>query len=251
MGDIHGAFLALKECLEMVQFDYDRDLLVQIGDIADGAPQVYECVEELIKIRKLVAIRGNHDNWLAEFIRTDYHPYNWNYGGRGTLISYLGRAGKEGKYFQRGKGYKTALSPSDIPEQHRDFFLSQSPYLIDEKVRCFVHGGFDRSLPIEQQDGSELYYNRSLFKDAVEHQLNGEPYIIKDEFTEIFIGHTPTQNWDSDVPMKKFNIYNVDTGAGHEGKLTIMDIDTKEYWQSRPIPELYGNYVIRDVVGNK
>jgi serine/threonine protein phosphatase 1 len=31
----------------------------------------------------------------------------------------------------------------------------------------------------------------------------------------------------------------MDTGAGHSGKLTIMDIDKKTFWQSDPLPELY------------
>jgi len=32
--------------------------------------------------------------------------------------------------------------------------------------------------------------------------------------------------------MKAANIYNLDTGAGHTGRLSIMDVDTKEFWQS-------------------
>jgi serine/threonine protein phosphatase 1 len=36
-----------------------------------------------------------------------------------------------------------------------------------------------------------------------------------------------------------FNITNMDTGAGHTGKLTIMDIDSKIFWQSDPLPKLY------------
>jgi serine/threonine protein phosphatase 1 len=58
-------------------------------------------------------------------------------------------------------------------------------------------------------------------------------------FDEIYLGHTPTTNWQTDQPMKAFNIYNLDTGAGHSGRLTIMDIDSKAYWQSDPMAELY------------
>jgi serine/threonine protein phosphatase 1 len=39
--------------------------------------------------------------------------------------------------------------------------------------------------------------------------------------------------------MKAANIWNLDTGAGYNGKLTIMDIKTKEYWQSDLVTELY------------
>ena len=34
------------------------------------------------------------------------------------------------------------------------------------------------------------------------------------------------------VPMNRCNVWNLDTGAGYRGRLTIMDIDSKEYWQS-------------------
>jgi serine/threonine protein phosphatase 1 len=36
-------------------------------------------------------------------------------------------------------------------------------------------------------------------------------------------------------------VWNIDTGAGWSGKLTIMNVDTKEYWQSDLISELYKN----------
>jgi serine/threonine protein phosphatase 1 len=41
------------------------------------------------------------------------------------------------------------------------------------------------------------------------------------------------------VPVQKANIWNIDTGAAFKGPLTIMDADTKEYWQSDPVFELY------------
>ena len=43
------------------------------------------------------------------------------------------------------------------------------------------------------------------------------------------------------VPMNRCNVWNLDTGAGYRGKLTIMDIDSKEYWQSDMAILLYPN----------
>lgn len=37
-------------------------------------------------------------------------------------------------------------------------------------------------------------------------------------------------------------IRNLDTGAGSSGKLTIMNIDTHDYWQSDQVNEIYGDY---------
>ncbi len=35
--------------------------------------------------------------------------------------------------------------------------------------------------------------------------------------------------------MKAANVYNLDTGAGGTGRLTIMEVATKQFWQSDPI----------------
>lgn len=40
-------------------------------------------------------------------------------------------------------------------------------------------------------------------------------------------------------PVRSSNVWNLDQGAGYEGKLTIMDVDTHEYWQSDIISDLY------------
>jgi serine/threonine protein phosphatase 1 len=40
----------------------------------------------------------------------------------------------------------------------------------------------------------------------------------------------------------------MDTGAGWAGKLTIMDVQTKEYWQSDPVQSLYPDAVPRRTV---
>lgn len=240
MGDIHGAYEALKQCLQRSGFDYENDTLIQLGDVVDGYPETYECVDELLKIKNLITIRGNHDEWMREFIDTDFHPFYWTYGGKGTLISYLKCAGKEGRYFSTGSGFKTSLISSDIPDTHKAFFRNQQLYHIDKENRCFVHGGFERHIPFIEQRESKYYWNRNLWQGALQQQQNGgEAFDTETEFKEIFIGHSPTTHWGTDQPLTAFNITNLDTGAGHSGRLTVMDVDTKEFWQSDPLPELY------------
>jgi serine/threonine protein phosphatase 1 len=59
------------------------------------------------------------------------------------------------------------------------------------------------------------------------------------KWEDIFIGHTPTQLYAARVPIHACNLWGLDTGAGWSGQLTLMDIDTHEYWQSDPTPVLY------------
>jgi serine/threonine protein phosphatase 1 len=118
-------------------------------------------------------------------------------------------------------------------------------YHNDEQGRCFVHAGFNRHLPFTGQIPSIYFWDRELWAAALEWQVNerintGQPPLkIKTPFTSIFLGHTPTIRWNTTDPMRGSNVYNLDTGAGQSGRLTIMEIKTKEYWQSDPVTELY------------
>lgn len=242
MGDIHGAYKALKQCLNRAGFDYENDILIQLGDVVDRYPESFECVEELLKIKQLIALRGNHDDWFDDFAKTDFHPYFWNHGGKATLSSYLHHTDKSGYFFQTAIGYKSALESTDIPASHKVFFNNLKPYYIDEEQRCFVHAGFNASLPFLGQRTEDYYFDRSLWENACLCQEKGEPFKIKAEFKEIYIGHTPTTKLNTDQPMHVFNIHNLDTGAGNSGRLTIMDIDTKEFWQSDLTLDLYKDF---------
>ena len=238
MGDVHGAYNAMKQCLERSEFNYDTDVLIQLGDIADGHEQVYECVEELLKIKNLVALKGNHDEWFNEFIETGYHPDQWRQGGTATALSYLRNIGKKESLIKTSQGgFKTALNPDDIPDTHQKFFREQRLYYIDASNNCFVHAGFDREKPFEGQRQQNYFWDRDLWNSALsfkEQMKPGSTFEITTPFTEIFIGHTGTMKWRTDRPIHIANIWNLDT-AGHGGKLTIMDVQTKEYWQSDPL----------------
>ena len=250
IGDIHGSHKGLIQVLERSNFNNEKDQLIQLGDICDGWPEVYQCVEELLKIKDLIAIRGNHDDLFRKWLIDDIHPFGWRQKGIGTLKSYSEQV--DCTYSNSYKGYRTTLTPEKVPVEHYNFFMStQKLYHIDNNV-LFVHGGFNRHFPLQytlDKDAEILYWDRDLWFSALSYKaMNNEEYSfkIKDEFKEIFIGHTPTINWsDKDnnpitTPMHAGVVWNLDTGAKYAGgKVTIMDIDTKEYWQSDFSKDLY------------
>lgn len=245
LGDLHGAAKALDQCLDRSGFDRNNDVLIQLGDVVDGYDEVFECVETLLGVKNLIAIKGNHDDWFHEFLTTDFHPRFWTYGGLGTIRSYLKHTGKPGMFRATSAGYKTALVSSDIPASHRDFFSRQRLYYVESDNRCYVHGGFKPGVPFNKQRPEDFYWDRTLWEHAYQQKLlaGGEGaqdvFGVVPDFSEVYLGHTPTINWDTDQPLNAFNVWNLDTGAGHSGRLTIMDVETKEYWQSDPLPTLY------------
>ncbi len=235
MGDIHGAYQALIQCLVRFNFDYENDILIQLGDVVDGNPEVYECVEELLKIKNLIAIKGNHDVWFGQFLETDFQPVAWNFGGLNTIESYLKHCQPKGKIIKSGKGYKTSMNSNDFPANHKAFFKNQKLYYVDDKNQCFVHAGFDDTKPFYEQEETNYYFDRSLWIESIQLQKQKLPIQRLAKFSQIFIGHTPTLNFGYSIPMLAQNIWNLDTGAGKGGKLSIMDINTNEYWQSDKI----------------
>src|ERR1700687_803559 len=128
IGDIHGAARALNQCLERSGFDFEYDQLIQLGDVVDGFADAYASIEILLRAKNLIALKGNHDDWFLEFIRTGYHPAGWHFGGKETVLSYLKLTKKEHLIQSRREGFMTALDPKDIPESHRQFFEGQLLY---------------------------------------------------------------------------------------------------------------------------
>jgi serine/threonine protein phosphatase 1 len=225
MGDIHGAYLALIQCLKAVNFDYEQDTLIQLGDIADGWPQVPEIVEELLKIKNLISLRGNHDAWLEEWLELGVTTrLHFDQGGEASLEAYINKR----------------LDGDFNEENHLNFFKKQRNYYIDNENRLFLHAGYTSKLGVGHEDRqSNYYWDRSLWTASM--SVHTGTLSKTKMYKEVFIGHTTTMMWNIVYPMNKGNVWNLDTGAGFSGKLTIMDVNTKEYWQSDFVKTLYPN----------
>jgi len=72
IGDIHGNYRALRQCLERVQFNYDKDILISLGDLCDRNTETREVFNELLKIKNFKMVIGNHDQWMIEWSETGH-----------------------------------------------------------------------------------------------------------------------------------------------------------------------------------
>lgn len=226
LGDVHGRYSALLEVLKKSKFDYKKDKLIVLGDIVDGGNKTFEVVEELLKIKNLVFILGNHDIWFMNAWGQELVPNLWvHQGGDKTLESYRLPTKVQGYVVDDTELPKPLL----IPITHQDFFNTGVYYFVEDNM-VFVHGGFDPKVPIEKQTKEFITWDRELIQIS-----KSEPIA---QYLKVFVGHTTTQmisdvhkNWTK--PIKYTNLICMDTGAGWNGKLTIMNIDTEEYWQSK------------------
>ena len=229
IGDIHGALQALVQLIGKVGPQKD-DTLIFIGDYVDGWSESAQVISFLINLEKkfnCIFIKGNHDLWCEQWLINGSTNDLWlNNGGRATIASY-----------------------QDMSEerrmQHIDFFRRMKLYFVDEHHRLFIHAGFTSMQGPERETyESNYYWDRTLWEMAVcmnkriekDSKLYPKRLLLYDE---IFIGHTPTLQFGSDIPMQGCNVWNVDTGAAFTGKISALDIDTKEFWQSDSCQSLY------------
>lgn len=206
--DTHGELPALLDLFKQAEFDYQEDRLIHLGDVVDRGVDSFGVVEELIKIKNLIAIRGNHDDWFNTYIHIGLHPAPY--------------------YFSECRNSYTVNGDVKIPQRHKDFFASQIISYTDEHNRFFCHAGFETEDLVQDQNDEEFFWNRYLWERALSVH-NGQRLNDINGFDQIFIGHTPTFNTRIGgkrvtEPMYKAQVVNLDTGGVFGGKHSMIDI---------------------------
>lgn len=236
IGDLHGGHRSLVQALHRSSFDYEHDKLVITGDVVDGWPDSRKVVTELNKVKHKHFVIGNHDQWFMDYLRTGLAHNAWlSQGGAATLRSYGAVVTMDKVGLYNIKDYSVIEEPN-IPISHKRFFESGTYYHIQDG-NLFIHGGFNPSLRLEQHDPEDLMWDRDIALAV----MKGETGLGYDNFN-IFLGHTSTSSVTIDGPVNSDNIWLIDQGGGFEGKLTIMDVETKEFWQSDKVSDLYPDY---------
>ncbi len=231
IGDIHGGLKALFQILERAHIK-TTDGLIFLGDYVDGwsdSPAVLDFLITLNTTHNCLFLRGNHDALLLQWLQNQDTNKLWlDHGGDKTVQSYLD-------------------IDTQTKNQHKSFLETLHNFYVDDQNQLFVHAGFTNKNGAQHEYFSEmLYWDRTLWETAIALDTriltsnNHYPKRLKC-YQNIFIGHTPVTQIGMQIPTKKANIWNLDTAAGFAGKLSIMDINSHQFWQSDPLPDLYPN----------
>ena len=229
IGDVHGGYIALKQLINRVQHQPD-DQFIFLGDYADGWSQTPEVIDFLIQFRSeydCILLKGNHDALCEDFLLGKSMNELWFiHGGEATA-----------------KAYEIVFE--ERKRLHLDFLSSLELCHLDDENRLFVHAGFTNLRGVKDEHFQEmLYWDRTLWEEAIALPADAERdsiYFPKrlQLYKEIYIGHTPTTRYNSFEPMHSLDVWNVDTGGAFKGKITALDVETKEFWQSDPVYQLY------------
>ena len=212
IGDIHGQDHLLTSLLAHIQTDvmlqdYDRRVLVFIGDYVDRGPGSRSVVDRILAglpLFETVALKGNHEQMLLEFMS---EPELWDVyrriGGAETLVSY-------------GVDRDFIYAPDVAPASIRDSFLAVLPQAHHDFLRTlslsydcgdyhFVHAGVRPGVPLHLQTEEDRLWIRDQFLTA------GDVF----EGRVIVHGHTPKRE-----PENLGYRVGIDTGAYMTGRLT-------------------------------
>lgn len=231
IGDIHGGYLALVDILKKPKLT-PSDTLVFLGDYVDGwsdSPKVLDYLIDLQTRYTCIFLRGNHDQLLLDWFITGIENPLWlAHGGQSTIDAYKNIS-------------------EDKKQKHIQFLESLSEYHLDDQNRLFVHAGFTNPNGAEFEYFPKMFYwDRTLWETAIALDQTIDPSDVRYPkrfklYHEVYIGHTPVTRMDKTIPVGIKNIWNIDTGAAFKGALSLLDVSTKQFWQSRPVCDYYPN----------
>lgn len=208
IGDIHGHLTALDALLELIPANKD-DLLIFLGDYVDKGPDVPGVLNRLIDIsntRNAVFLRGNHDQLMLD-ARKDaaLHLPGWEcLSGGDPLASY-------------GKGTTRKLLKA-VPKEHIAFLKNAVGYHETDDF-IFVHAGISPDRAPADESTDTLQWQK--LPHAAAHS-SGKTVIC---------GHTAQDSGDiADLD----HTICIDTGIAKGLKLTALDLQSFQFWQSDP-----------------
>ncbi|SFA45465.1 serine/threonine protein phosphatase 1 [Pedobacter suwonensis] len=231
IGDIHGGLKGLIQLFERAGVSKE-DKLIFLGDYVDGWSESAQVIDHLIRLdesHQCIFIKGNHDAWCIDWLEKGIVDEVWFvHGGKLTMDSYRNLS-------------------DGAKKEHLNFFKRMKDYHVDGQNNLFIHAGFSSMHGPEKERYSSNYsWDRTLWEMALamDNRIKKDAAIYPKRlllYHEIYIGHTPTLYYNTNLPMQGCSVWNIDTGAAFTGKLSCLDIETKQFWQSDTLQSLYPN----------
>lgn len=212
VGDIHGHFQRLQQCLDSVGFNPAVDRLFSVGDLVDRGPHSAQALDWLSQ-PWFHAVQGNHESLAINHLR----------GGRLDLDMYRAAGG----------GWFLDL-PTDQQRPFVDAFLempialevqthdgpvgllhADSPFACWEALRASLLDDDDPRIREVCQ------WSRRRLKEGDDARVEG--------LRALLVGHTPV------LKVKVLgNVWHLDTGGWSSGCFSLLDLATLEVVSPMP-----------------
>lgn len=181
VGDLHGAYQTFMEKLVLLEFDFEKDLVICVGDIVDRGRENLQCIK-LLNEPWFKSVRGNHEDFCIV----------------GSYDSHIANIHKDPR---NGGAWLYKLS-DELIEGIATLFIGL-PLAMEVQYKGNLYGFTHADMPFTEwgdlyiTDDSQVEVHGRTIQDWLLWSRFG--YDTKDEFTEVvngvkavFHGHTPT-----------------------------------------------------------
>ena len=178
ISDIHGQYEAFDRLLEKIQYDSEKDNMIVLGDMIDRGPDSASVVQRVID-EKMIAITGNHEDFLLEYMDGDlsWEVYSTPlFGGVPTIRS-----------------YKRLSDPINTMQDHLKFMMSLPQEIVADHRYLFVHEAYPA---VKEPSGLITVSGHvSTERIALDRLIRHDGTILYDEKTKnIFMDCTGKKN---------------------------------------------------------
>lgn len=141
IADLHGRYDLLSKSLDAVYNKIqDDDKIITLGDYIDRGPDSSRIIQKLIDLqqddKRLVCLKGNHEDIMLQAIDDPYLTYWWyQNGGLATQSSYMG-----------------------MPDDEHVAWVRGLPCYYETPKHVFVHAGVPTDDPLEDQSKERLMW---------------------------------------------------------------------------------------------
>ncbi|MHA6731612.1 metallophosphoesterase family protein [Devosia sp. A369] len=223
VGDIHGQIQILDDLLAQIEDDLrrhpiDRGKLIFTGDYIDRGADARAVIDRVSRLQEnrfhgaeVICLRGNHEQWMIDFISGEDNLANWGVkGGSETLQSYdvpLDDAELDLTDSATNARLRAILAEK-MPVRHQHF-LASLPLTHSHEGYFFVHAGVDPDRPLNDQRDHDLIWIRDKF---LTHPLPFGKVVVH--------GHSCCAQVESHA-----NRINIDTGIYIQGRLSCVILE--------------------------
>ena len=229
IGDIHGEFERMVDVLEKCGFDPDQDVLYSTGDLCDRGPEPISVLDYLYALPHFCPVVGNHDFWLLGYLQQklaldDYWLWlNCNHGD-------VTRKAVDSQSDEWKRNIADRISATSVVRKTGDFLICHGGF--SDRVRKNVDPEKFMDIPVMDLDYDtyDILYEDVVWDRSHLYGAMNTNKVEKAYGCRVIVGHTPLK-----VPFvtEDGNLIAIDTGAFVPvGKMTVMDLDTGEFWHS-------------------
>lgn len=234
VSDIHGHPNALKSALEIVGLDGDPGaMLVLLGDYVDRGSDSHAVLELVKGLRqkhgdRVVALLGNHDCWMLDWLDADDEDYGWLHSDVGfvTVGPFVPAEVIDAIPVSATGAQINRTIKLELMERHGKLiaWLRNLPRVYESEHAIYVHAGVD-------EETDELW--RAATPDHVlteKYPASTGPFV-----KTVIAGHVRTAELHADGSHGVFHDgashYYIDGAIEETGRLNVLryEVASREY----------------------